>query len=225
MNIAIVDDDINFLNIVKSKLLDLDYNLSISCIDNPYNFLENVNLYNYVLLDIELPGIDGITISKQLRKNDISIFFITSHKELMIKAFGKNVEGFILKDNLDEGISDFLQFLTYYNKEYIKIYVNSNEIKIHFNDILYICYSLRDIDYHLINNQKIVQKNTNLKDVISNLNEDFVLINRNTLINLNYIDRLKNGYVYIRNKKFEVSRRKLKNLKIKIFERRFYNGF
>lgn len=74
MNIAIVDDDINFLNIVKSKLLNLDYNLSISCIDNPYDFLENINLYNYVLLDIDLPGIDGITISKQLRKNDISIF-------------------------------------------------------------------------------------------------------------------------------------------------------
>lgn len=221
LNIAIVDDDIYFLNIIKNKLLSLNSHLSISCFKNPYDFLEKTNEFHYVLLDIELPEIDGITLSKQLRKNNISIFFITSHKEFMIKAFGKNVEGFILKENINQGIYDFLQLIKkHMEEECIKIHINDKKINICFLDILYIYYSLRDIEYHLINNQKIIQKNINLKDVAAQLNDDFVFINRNTLVNINYVNQMKNGCIYIRNKKFEISRRKLKNVKIKLFERR-----
>lgn len=226
MNIAIVDDDVYFLNIIKNKLLALNHHLSISCYKNPYDFIEHINKFRYLLLDIELPQIDGISLSKQLRKNNISIFSITSHQELMMNAFGKNVEGFILKDNIDKGIHDFYVFLTKHSEqESIKISTNYNETKIYYDDILYICYSLKNIEFDLINNQKIIQKNTNLKDIISQLNNDFILINRNTLININYVDQFKNGYIFIRNKKFEVSRRKIKNVKIKLFERRLNHDY
>lgn len=107
MKIAIIDDDVYFLNLIKNKLLKLNYNLALECYQDPYEFIEHINDFNYVLLDIEMPEIDGISLAKQLRNNIISIFFITSHEELMIKAFGKNVEGFILKDDLDDGINKF----------------------------------------------------------------------------------------------------------------------
>lgn len=225
-NIAIVDDDNNFLNIIKMKLLNLDNTLNVFSYKRPYDFIMDIDSIDYVLLDIDLPQIDGITLSKQLRKNDISIFFITSYKELMIKAFGKNVEGFIVKDNLDEGISDFIQFISNNRKENsINVHTLRQEVKLFFNDIIYVQYSLRDIEYHLINNKTILQKNTNLKDILCQLNEKFVLINRDIIINIDFVDDLKNEFVYIRKNKFKVSRRKIKNLRLKLIEREFYSEY
>ena len=226
MNIAIVDDDINFVEMIKMKLLNLDKNLNIYCYTQPYEFIENLQNINYVLLDIELPQVDGITLSKQLRNSNISIFFITSYEQLMIKAFGKNVEGFILKSNMDEGINNFLKFIYQYNEEHSILVSTSSphkEIKLYFNEIIYIKYSLRDLEYHLMNNKVIIQKNKNLKDIIPKLSNDFILIDRATIINIKYIDNFKNGFLFIRKNKFKVSRRKINQLKILLFEREFDN--
>ena len=221
IDIAIVDDDIIFLNMIKNKLLQVNKNLNIVCYQNPYDFMDKAKQIKFLLLDIELPQIDGISLSKQLRENNISIFFITAHKELMIKAFGKNVEGFILKDCIDDGIINFLKFIDKYQEEQsIVVSTDFGKTKIFLDEILYIDYSLRDIEYHLFNNRKVRQKNTNLKDVMQSLNNDFVLINRNTIVNINYTDDIKNEYIIIRNQKFKVSRRKMKNVKIKLLEMR-----
>ena len=223
-NIAIVDDDIHFLNMLKEKILKLDNNLNIFCYNEPYEFTDNLYNVDYVLLDIDLPQIDGISLSKQLRNSNISIFFITTYEEFMIKAFGKNVEGFIIKDNLDEGIDNFLKFISYNKKNnYVRIHTLQYDINISYNDIIYINYFLRDIEFHLANNKKVLQKNTNLKDIISQLDDKFVLINRDIIVNLDFVDDLKNGFIFIRKNKFKVSRRKIKNIKIKLLERQIYN--
>lgn len=222
INVAIVDDDKHFLNLLKNRLLNLDSNLNVLCFTTPYEFIDCLDKIDYVLLDINLPEMNGITLSKQLRNCNISIFFITSYQELMIKAFGKNIEGFILKDNLDNGIRDFLKFV-YQQKEnnYIEIITNQNKVKIYFDDILFINYSLRDIDFYLTNNKKIRQKNKNLKDIILLLSEDFILINRNTIVNCNHVEKLKNECLFIRNRCFKVSRRKLKKVQMKFIEKEY----
>lgn len=222
INIAIVDDDVKFIDILKSKLLNLDNNLNIYCYTKPYEFIDNIDNIDYVLLDIGLPQVDGITLSKKLRNNNISIFFITSYKELMIKAFGKNVEGFILKENIDDGIDNFLKFIYQFKEENsILIPTMNKKVKLYFDEIVYINYSLRDLEYYLSDNKKIVQKNKTIKDILSELTNDFILINRTTIININYVDSFKNDYLFIRNNKFKVSRRKVKQVKILLFERGF----
>ena len=226
INIAIVDDDINFIKILEKKLYILDNKLKIICYTNPFDFIEDVNNIDYVLLDIGLPQLDGITLSKQLRNYNISIFFITEHKELMIKSFGKNVEGFILKENLDEGLSNFIQFVNKNkNSDFFTVLIQHQELRIFFSKILFIQYNLRDVEFIFTNKKRFVQKNVNLKDIIKQLNNDFILINRNTVVNINYIEYLKNNYIYIRGYKFKVSRRKIKNIKIKLLERELNNEF
>lgn len=226
VNVAIVDDDVIFVDLLKNKLLNLSQNINISCYQNPYDFIEDITSVDYVLLDIELPQIDGISLSKQLRNNNISIFFITIHKELMSLAFGKNVEGFILKDELDNGINNFLQFIHEQKEQsFIIIHTHYKDIKIYFDDIMFINYSLRDIEFFLSNNKKIIKKNINLKDILTQLNDDFVLVNRNIVVNIRYVDDLKDNYICLRQKKIKISRRKLKNIKIKMLERDLNNEF
>ena len=52
------------------------------------------------------------------------------------------------------------------------------------------------------------------------LNDDFILINRNIIINLAYASNYRNGNVYLMKKKLPVSRRRAKELQIKIIERK-----
>lgn len=226
INIAIIDDDIVFLEKIKKKLLTADNQMHIKCYSRPYDAIDELDNFNYLLLDIDLPQIDGISLAKKLRKKNITIFFITAHEEFMIKAFGRNIEGFILKEDLDQGIQSFVEFISKQKIENsLIVSVLQNKITLSFDEIMVIKYFLRDIEYHLFNNKIIVQKNKNLKDIIINLNNDFIMINRNTVVNIQYVDKLKDGYVYLKKEKFKVSRRKLKELKVKIFERDFNNAF
>ena len=220
IDIAMVDDDIQFLDYITDKILKLNKEIKVFSYNNPHDFMNDIDRYKYVLLDIEMPEINGINLSKQLRDNEISIFFITIHKEMMISAFGKNVEGFILKDNIEDGLFNLINFIDRQEeKKYLNLVIDHNEIKIDFCNILSINYSLRDIEYCLLNNKRIIQKNKNLKDAQQFLNKDFIQINRTCIININHVDCMKNGYLYIKNFKYKISRRRIKDVKIKFIER------
>ncbi len=55
--------------------------------------------YDILLLDIEMPEKDGISIKEyfEMNRKQTSIIFVTSHKERVLEAFGKNVVSFLVK--------------------------------------------------------------------------------------------------------------------------------
>ncbi len=57
------------------------------------------NDYDILLLDIEMPAQNGISIKEYFESNQkrTRIIFTTSHRERVLEAFGKNVVGFLLK--------------------------------------------------------------------------------------------------------------------------------
>lgn len=221
MKIAIVDDNKEFLLIIKNVLININNQLNISCFEDGFTFLKKAMEYELVFLDIDMPNIDGITLSKLLYEHNINIIFVTAHEEKMIHAFGKNVIGFVLKDNLNNGLAKLLNDLSIQtNKPYLIIPNKQTEIKIYFEEIVYISYYLHDVNFHLVNQSDILVKDRNLKDFETLLNDDFMLINRSTIINLAYANNYKNGNVYLMDKKLPVSRRQAKDLQIKIIERK-----
>ena len=221
MKTAIVDDNKDFLLIIKNVLIGINNQLNITCFEDGFTFLKKAMEYELVFLDIDMPNIDGITLSKLLGEHNINIIFVTAHEEKMIHAFGKNVVGFVLKDNLNNGLTKLLNNLSIEaNKPYLMLPNKQTEIKIYFEEIMYISYYLHDINFHLLNQRDIVVKNRNLKDFEILLNSDFMLINRSTIINLAYADDYRNGNIYLMGKKLPVSRRRAKDLQIKIIERK-----
>lgn len=221
MKIAIVDDNKDYLLIIKNILININNQLNISCFEDGLVFLKRAMEYELVLLDIDMPSIDGITLSKLLYEHNINIIFVTAYEEKMIDAFGKNVIGFVLKDNLNDGLTKLLSDTRIQaNKPYLILLNKQTEIKIYFEEIIYISYHLRDINFHLLNQEDILVKDRNLKDYKMLLNDDFILINRNIIINLAYASNYRNGNVYLMKKKLPVSRRRAKELQIKIIERK-----
>ena len=90
MKVLIVEDEKSLAELVADRLRKEKYDVDVSYDgeDGLYNALMDV--YDLILLDIMLPGIDGIEILKKIRKNNIKskVIMLTAKSELEDKLLG-----------------------------------------------------------------------------------------------------------------------------------------
>ena len=79
--ILVVDDDTAILDMIRT-ILSKDGHL-VTKVSNPLAInLEKVNLYDLILLDVMMPGIDGFVLCAKIRKLvDCPILFLTAKTE------------------------------------------------------------------------------------------------------------------------------------------------
>lgn len=92
--ILIIDDDNDLAMIVKDMYEDYGYLVSLaSDYEVAYEQLMN-NTYNMILLDINLPGTDGFSICKELRKvSTVPIIFASARTSEDDKIIGLDIGG------------------------------------------------------------------------------------------------------------------------------------
>ncbi len=101
LKILVVDDEPQFVELIKMRLEDDGYDV-VTAFDGREG-LEKVKSESpdAVLLDILMPGLDGIKVLKKIRsKNkDLPVFIVTafSNEERFEKARKYDVSGFIVK--------------------------------------------------------------------------------------------------------------------------------
>lgn len=197
LKMAIVDDEKSICEKIERKINTMpvmdsvDYRLYI--FGNAEYLITSLrsNSYDIILLDIDMPGLDGIRTAEFLRMENISsiIIFITSKITYMKDAFGLNVFGFIDKSELDESLEPILQKCLNYIDKNVALSFKTNEglIKVFKNDIIFAEYVERKIVIHT----KSEQYTVNLPSLpqflkIAN-NPCFIYINRTCVINLSYL--------------------------------------
>lgn len=105
LNLAICDDDTNDIAIMKKNILqytiESDNNIVVSSYFSASDLLSDYknHLYQIVLLDIEMPDINGMELARQLRDmdDDLLIVFTTSYPEYMHESFEVQPFQFITK--------------------------------------------------------------------------------------------------------------------------------
>lgn len=113
LKIAILDNDKYYCNKIKQLIID---NSQVSGFDidvyvEPQKFLTNKIRYDLLFLEIDIPGIDGINLAKQLKRDKIIIIFITKFSNRVAEAVGINVAGYITKSQIDNEFKRFLKKL------------------------------------------------------------------------------------------------------------------
>lgn len=85
--------------------------------------LEYEDRLDLLLLDIEMPRVDGIEVKNQFQKRnkDTMIMFVTIHDEMMMSAFGMNVYGFIHKGSLEKNLEKMLPSALEIMQNYVMI--------------------------------------------------------------------------------------------------------
>ena len=90
MRILIIEDEESLAELVANRLKKEKYivDISLDGEEGLYNALENI--YDLILLDIMLPGINGIDILKEIKKNNIKakVIMLTAKSELEDKLLG-----------------------------------------------------------------------------------------------------------------------------------------
>src|SRR5690349_2733338 len=99
MNCVIVDDNKIARTTMKqlaTQVKDLAVAADFANAMDAYNFLQEQPV-DLLLLDIEMPGMSGIELTKNLGSNRPVIIFTTSKKDYAVEAFELNVADYIVK--------------------------------------------------------------------------------------------------------------------------------
>lgn len=103
--ILIVEDEISLLNVLTDKLTKEGYNV-IKAIDGKDGLrLALSELPDLILLDINMPVMDGITMLKLLRKEDagkkIEVVMLTNFSEykLLVEAMEQGAHDYLVKSD------------------------------------------------------------------------------------------------------------------------------
>lgn len=192
ISIGIIDDEQVYLDKIKDILITnfddirvYSYN-SASKIDNDLDF---------ILLDIDMPDIDGIIFSKQHR--NYRIVFVTNYDTRIKEAFGPNVYGYVSKGNLEEELVEKVKEVIEIIKcdYYVTFKVNGIDINIRIDDIIYCQYLGNHIVSIVYHDKKININNSSLKKVKEVLNEYFIEISQDIIINKHRIINFEDRYV------------------------------
>lgn len=217
---AIIDDEIEVANKLTSYI-DKYFQINnrqceVKFFDTASKFLENYHFdFDAIFMDINMPGVDGMSATKELRRLDknVKIIFVTSLAQYAIKGYEVNAFDFVVKPVNYYTFAMKLDRLmeNYREKEGASIIIKANNsfIKTQVYDIKYIEVSDHKLIVHTINND--FETYDTLSNYLNLLkNEPFALCNRCYLVNLKYVNKVNKDAVYIGNNCIQMSRRKYK---------------
>lgn len=184
---------------------------------------ENSDDFQLLLLDMEMPNMNGLDTAKYIRKNidrHVNIIFISHYPEYMQQSMHVRPFFYLNKpvtyEMFAEIMDEFIQELSE-NETYITLLqTNLNETMIHIKDLYYIeteNAKKRLLSFHM--EQEKISVNGIITDWETRLqNCGFMMCNRGLLINLAHIHYMDNKSLYLTNgEKLPVSRNKLTAIK------------
>ena len=193
MRIAICDDIDIYREDVKAfcqKYFGNDLEC-VNCFSSGEDLLNTKEAFDLLFLDIEMPGVDGISVKNhyEMAQKDVLIIFLTSHKERIREAFGKNVFAFLDKPiEWDVFVKTMDKVCMYFRPKTVGIESCGKMYAFVIDEIRYI--EARDKYSCVVTEKEEVLIRKSMKDWEELLGlEEFCRINRSYLVNF----RLFNG--------------------------------
>ena len=221
MRIAVCDDEelfrIEFKSVLDKVLINAEYDIdTFSGGSSLYEaFLKNP--FDLVFLDIEMPGIDGITLAKRLRavSENVQIVFLTSHIEYALEGYEVNALRYLVKPVDMNKLSEVLKYIQdkKNNSRQIMIKQEGEDIVIDISDIIYM--ESMDKNVRIVTSKSEYITRYNISDYEEELkNSGFLRIHRGYLISLSKVKKIvKNDVVMDGEISLPVSRSNIKALK------------
>ncbi len=221
MRIAVCDDEelfrIEFKTILDKVLVNSEYDIdTFSGGSSLYEaFLKNP--FDLVFLDIEMPGIDGITLAKRLRavSENVQIVFLTSHIEYALEGYEVNALRYLVKPVDMNKLSEVLKYIQdkKNNSRQIMIKQEGEDIVIDISDVIYI--ESLDKNVRIVTSESEYITRYNISDYEEELkNSGFFRSHRSYLISLSKVKKIvKNDVVMDGDISLPVSRSNVKALK------------
>lgn len=206
LDVAIIEDQPMDIEVLKEVLGQWAKKhrcvLQISTFSSGEEFLEDEKsiIHDVVILDIQLKGIDGLDIAKNLRQNDFqgSIIFLTNFREYVFQGYDVRALQYLVKPVQYEMIEKCMNIVCMlFGTAYYTFSFKNNVEKLSFHEILYFSSDNHYIDIHT--KERIYSHKAKFKDIIATLPSQFVQCHRSIILNVNHIEKIEKNMTYLSN--------------------------
>lgn len=217
MKTLIIDDNIiarTTLKHLASQVRDLDVAGECANAMEAYNEL-NKQTIDLLLLDIEMPEISGVELTKNLANKRPLIIFITSKKDYAVEAFELNVVDYLVKpitparfiqaiDKARELFESSHEEVNINNEEFIFIRDSNIIRRLKIDDILFAEAMGDFVKLHTAS--RFFAIHATLKSVEDRLPVDkFIRVHRSYIVAINKIDSIQDGALVVYDKSVPVA--------------------
>ena len=212
--IAICDDEKIFLaeekRLVESYLDNnsIDYDVDVFLNGTDLLSAENSDQYDLIMLDVEMSGIDGMDVARQLRDKGVKtpIAFISAHMNYSTYGYHVSAIRFILKNEdiaiyINECLEHVLKNIGIDNRM-IEIEFAFGKRQILVNEILYLKSRGNYTEFIMMNNEKHeqFQQKMPLKKVTEKLSHcDFISVSAKESVNLHHVKSVSRYIISLEN--------------------------
>lgn len=228
INISVVEDEkwmrdiiADYLNVAKTNFQEVKY----QTYESAEAFLESGGFGDILVLDIDLPGMNGIELGKRLRAkgSKAEFLYITSYPEYAADSYLVDAYQYILKENMAQRLPSILDKLIdtkiKQKKDYRIIGIKGGKKKLFYDDIIYIQKISKGGKYiEYVTAEETYHERIPMGQLMEELkNKRFILLDRGHVVNAQYIAKIEGNIVYlITGESFAVSRVQIANAKRQI---------
>lgn len=228
IKVALLDDDKNVLELVKRIVgLELRESDEMMVFINPKTLIEelkNGNSFDVLISDIEMPQMNGIHMITQYKElfQQTYLIYLTSYSQYAAESYLVDAYQYVLKEDMDQRLSYVLaKLFRQIRKEkqkYRMVGSPTNRETVFYRNIVYICKDKgsKYVNYITING--VYKERITINQLLDELNsEEFVLVERGYIININHISNMQKNIIFMDNgEKIISSRAHFKKVKEKI---------
>lgn len=205
--ISICDDEIQELFHI-SKLLNKyqeqrNVTFRYDAFSNATELLETMQrgVYDILLLDVLMPGINGIQTSREIREydNDIKIIFLTSSPEFAVESYAVDAYYYLLKPATETKLFPILDKLfqeALRKEESLTVRSASGIMRISIQRLEFLEVMNKKLYFHL-SDSSIKETHGSLSDFETDLlcREEFIKVHRSFIVNMGYIQELSSNMI------------------------------
>lgn len=224
MRILICDDDTQIINEIRTCISAFFKQRKLTCptiatYSTGDSLLKDTGAMDILFLDIEMPGINGISVGKNLKDShpDLIIFIVTSYAEYLDDAMRFHVFRYLSKpidrQRFYRNMADSLTLFHTFDKN-IPVETKNGVIRLSSSEIVYIEACNRKVIVHTSEKDyQSVHTMQHWMDILpANL---FYVSHKSYLINMKYVNSFDKSLIHLCNNKYHayLTRRKYTDFK------------
>lgn len=235
MRIAVCDDERVFAESLKISLYELftkslpEERVEINLFCDGQTLLDEVrsSIYEVIFLDIEMPGLSGVDVAKELKDADENylVIFTTNRDDLVFEALSSHPLGFLRKSHLEKELPAMVEYIIK-NKATgdVKMTIKHKGgfAKIFVSDILYL-ENMGNIMTYVTTKGRLETRESIYRKELELTSYGFIRIHASFLVNMEHIYQVNKGSVLLDNGTVvPISRQKYKTIKERFIKERIF---
>ena len=217
IRIAIADDDAAFLAKIEKYIQKYQKengeDIQLTAFSDAKELIEGYSpVYDIVILDIEMPGMNGMEAAEKIRQadEDVVLMFITNMIQYAIRGYSVGALDFVMEPvnyyTFSLKLTRAIGRIQKIEKE-ILLKQQDSVKKVPVEEIYYVEIQNRMLYYHTSEGEYVVRGTIkNALDMLSPYH--FVKCNHWYIVNLKYVTEVRDSTVIVAGKELEISQRK-----------------